>query len=149
MARVQTIDPPQTATPSRPGRLELLGIYKRFNGSGVTLENVSLRCEPGEFVVVVGPSGCGKTSLLNIAAGMMRADEGKATLDGKKISAPGPERAMVFQDHGLFPWLDAAQNVEFGLKMTGVPASERTDRVNAALKMVHLAGSARKLVHEL
>jgi NitT/TauT family transport system ATP-binding protein len=99
--------------------------------------------------VVVGPSGCGKTSLLNIAAGMMRADGGKATLDGRVISAPGPERAMVFQDHGLFPWLNAAQNVEFGLKMTGVPASERTDRVNAALKMVHLAGSARKLVHEL
>jgi len=151
MARVETINPPATATaPPRLGRLELLGIHKRFNGSAVsTLDNVSLRCEPGEFVVVVGPSGCGKTSLLNITAGMIRPDAGTATLDGRTISAPGPERAMVFQDHGLFPWLNAAQNVEFGLKMAGVPASERADRVNAALKMVHLPGSAQKLVHEL
>jgi NitT/TauT family transport system ATP-binding protein len=151
MARATPLNPPPTPAPkTRAGRLALLNIYKRFNGSGVsTLDNVSLVCEPGEFVVVVGPSGCGKTSLLNIAAGMARADSGTASLDGRPISAPGPERAMVFQDHGLFPWLDAAQNVEFGLKMIGVPARDRADRVEAALRMVHLSGSAGKLVHEL
>jgi NitT/TauT family transport system ATP-binding protein len=151
MARVEAIDRPAAAAEkSRAGRLELLNIHKKFNGSAVaTLEDVSLVCEPGEFVVVVGPSGCGKTSLLNIAAGMTRADEGTAKLDGNAISAPGPERAMVFQDHGLFPWLDAAQNVEFGLKMAGISARERAARVDAALRMVHLNGSAHKLVHEL
>ncbi len=65
------------------------------------------------------------------------------------IWAPGPNRAMVFQEHGLFPWLTAAQNVEFGLKMAGVSASERADRVAGALRMVRLSGSADKLVHEL
>ncbi len=99
--------------------------------------------------MVVGPSGSGKTTLLNIAAGMTQPDSGSAWLDGRPISAPGPERAMVFQEHGLFPWLTAAQNVEFGLKMAAVAASERADRVAEALHMVHLSASADKLVHEL
>jgi NitT/TauT family transport system ATP-binding protein len=132
------------------GRLSLRNISKRFGKSNVsTIDNVSLDIAPGEFVVVVGPSGCGKTTLLNIAAGMIRPDKGTATLDGKPIKGPGPDRSMVFQDHGLFPWLTAEQNVEFGLKMAGVPASERRDRVAAVLKMVHLSDSASKLVHEL
>jgi NitT/TauT family transport system ATP-binding protein len=151
MAQIDAIDrPAASAANPRAGRLELLNIHKRFNGNGVsTLDNVSLVCQPGEFVVVVGPSGCGKTSLLNIAAGMTRADAGTAKLDGHAITSPGPERAMVFQDHGLFPWLDAAQNVEFGLKMNGISSRERAARVEAALRMVHLQGSAHKLVHEL
>jgi len=104
---------------------------------------------PGEFVVVVGPSGCGKSTLLNIAAGMLRPDRGRVSLDGKQVVKPGPDRAMVFQDHGLFPWLSALANVEFGLKMAGVPRSERQDRAAEALKMVHLAHSTGKLIHEL
>ncbi|MGD0461122.1 MAG: ABC transporter ATP-binding protein [Tepidisphaeraceae bacterium] len=135
---------------SRRGRLELQGISKRFGKSKeAALENITLECRPGEFVVVVGPSGSGKSTLLNIAAGMTRPDRGTARLDGEMISSPGPERAMVFQEHGLFPWLTAAQNVEFGLKMAGVGGSERADRVAGALRMVHLSGSANKLVHEL
>ncbi len=139
-----------TAAPPTVGRLVLDGISKRFvNSSAHTLRDFSLKTDPGEFVVVVGPSGCGKTTLLNIAAGMTRPDSGTATLDGKLIRHPGPDRAMVFQDHGLFPWLTAMQNVEFGLKMKGVGANERTERAAAALKMVHLGGSEKKLVHEL
>jgi NitT/TauT family transport system ATP-binding protein len=135
---------------SMAGHLAMQGISKRFGNSRESaLEDITLDCRPGEFVVVVGPSGSGKTTLLNIAAGMSRPDSGTAWLDGKPISAPGPERAMVFQDHGLFPWLTAEQNVEFGLKMAGEPASERADRVQSALQMVHLSSSAGKLVHEL
>jgi len=145
--------PPIAATvAAKPavGRLVLSNINKRFPNSNISaLSDVSLNCEPGEFVVVVGPSGCGKTTLLNIAAGMTRPDGGSALLDGKPIRGPGPERAMVFQDHGLFPWLTAAQNVEFGLKMAGANAAERAHRVDQTLRMVHLAGSANKLVHEL
>jgi NitT/TauT family transport system ATP-binding protein len=132
------------------GRLEMRGISKRFGASDVAaLQNITLDCQPGEFVVVVGPSGCGKSTLLNIAAGVARPDAGSASLDGRPIQSPGPDRAMVFQDHGLFPWLTAGQNVEFGLKMARVPRAERADRVAAALRMVHLTGSSGKLVHEL
>src|SRR3954468_2029448 len=70
-------------------------------------------------------------------------------LDGKPVNGPGPDRAMVFQEHGLFPWLTAAQNIAFGLKMAGVPRAEREERVGRALDMVHLTHSAQKLVHEL
>jgi NitT/TauT family transport system ATP-binding protein len=137
-------------TPPVAGRLTLDRVCKRFAKSEqAAIENITLDCRPGEFVVVVGPSGSGKTTLLNIAAGMTPPDSGNALLDGIPITAPGPERAMVFQDHGLFPWLTAAQNVEFGLKMAGVSPSERSDRVADALRMVHLEGSSEKLVHEL
>jgi NitT/TauT family transport system ATP-binding protein len=145
--------PAGSAAPApRPtiGRLQLQSVSKRFGKSTVkAIEGISLDCEPGEFVVVVGPSGCGKTTLLNLVAGIYLPDSGSVLLDGKPIRAPGPDRAMVFQDHGLFPWLTAAQNVEFGLKMARVPADERQQRVMDALKMVHLTGSAGKLVHEL
>ena len=138
-------------TPSSTrGRLVLSGIGKFFDGSTVpALRDVSITTDPGEFVVLVGPSGCGKSTLLNVAAGMIRPDKGTATLDGKPITAPGPDRAMVFQDHGLFPWLTARQNVEFGLKMAGVGGGERGDRADAALKMVHLSQSGGRLIHEL
>jgi len=132
------------------GDLHLNSVRKSFDGTAIpVLSDVTLDCSPGEFVVVVGPSGCGKTTLLNVAAGMVRPDSGSVTLDGKPVLAPGPDRAMVFQDHGLFPWLTAAQNVGFGLKMAGLPRAEREDRVEAALKMVHLHASSGKLVHQL
>ncbi len=130
------------------GHVVVRGVEKRFAGA-LALTEIDLECQPGEFVVVVGPSGCGKSTLLNIVAGMARADSGTVTLDGHAITAPGPERAMVFQDHGLFPWLSARANVDFGLKMRGMPASERQDRVEDALRMVHLAHAGHKLVHEL
>src|SRR5580658_420671 len=146
----------KSATLNRPaaqttvGWLQLNNVCKRFaNSELAAIEDITLDCRPGQFVVVVGPSGSGKSTLLNVAAGMIQPDSGSASLDGKPITAPGPERAMVFQDHGLFPWLTAAENVEFGLKMSGVSRSDRAQRVADALAMVHLSGSANKLVHEL
>jgi NitT/TauT family transport system ATP-binding protein len=154
-----SIDPPTRALPPTAtatavvqprGLLRLENIWKKFPGSSVPiLSDITLQCRPGEFVVVVGPSGCGKTTLLNVAAGMVAPDRGTVTLDGAPVQSPGPQRAMVFQDHGLFPWLTAEQNVGFGLKMAGVARSERADRVAAALRMVHLSTSGRKLVHQL
>jgi len=136
--------------PSTRGTLVLESIDKNFDGSAVpALRNVSIKTTPGEFVVVVGPSGCGKSTLLNIAAGMLKPDGGKVILDGHRVRSPGPERAMVFQEHGLFPWLTALANVEFGLKMAGLAKAERLDRATEALKMVHLANSTGKLIHEL
>src|SRR5438309_12021536 len=116
---VQT--PLRTQPRAQPrGRLVLSGIHMAYPGTQTpVLSDVSLTCEPGEFVVVVGPSGSGKSTLLNIAAGMTQADHGRVTLDGNPVDAPGPDRAVVFQDHGLFPWLTAEQNIGFGLKMAG------------------------------
>lgn len=142
--------PAQGVPPRERGRLQLSNVTRFFNGSpDHGLQDVTLECAPGEFVVVVGPSGCGKSTLLNIAAGMISPGSGSALLDGVPITGPGPDRTMVFQDHGLFPWLTASQNVEFGLKMAGMSRAERSDRTMAALKLVHLGGSADKLIHEL
>ena len=132
------------------GQLVLSHISKRFADSKQhAIHDVSITCESGEFVVIVGPSGCGKSTLLKIAAGMLKPDSGDIALDGVPTNGPGPDRAMVFQEHALFPWLTVAQNVAFGLKMAGVPRSERRDRVEAALEMVHLATQAGKLIHQL
>src|SRR3954454_21141187 len=144
----------QPPPPGARGELKLEGIWKSFGGTGGTkrtrtIQDVSLTCKPGEFVVMVGPSGCGKSTLLNIAAGMLQPDAGGVLVDGKPVSVPGPDRTMVFQSHGLFPWLTAGQNIEFRLKMQGVPKSERDERVQAALDMVYLKDAGHKLIHEL
>lgn len=144
-----SLAPPPSRHTARP-HLLLHQISKAFGGNPTSgLQDISLQCRQGEFVCVVGPSGCGKSTLLNIVAGMLKPDRGHVTLDGALVEHPGPDRAVVFQDHGLFPWLTAAQNIGFGLKMAGLPRSEREDRVRHALAMVHLTNSADKLVHEL
>jgi NitT/TauT family transport system ATP-binding protein len=132
------------------GCLEVRSVSKRFEGSNLpALRDISMKCHPGEFLVVVGPSGCGKSTLLNLAAGMVRPDDGSLLLDGRPIEGPGPDRAMVFQEHGLFPWLTAEDNIAFGLRMLGISATERNHRVAKALQMIHLPNSGKKLVHQL
>jgi NitT/TauT family transport system ATP-binding protein len=132
------------------GRLEFRAVSKAFAQTSVAaLDNLSVTCEPGEFVVVVGPSGCGKTTMLNLAAGMLNPDSGQVLLDDKPVWSPGPDRAVVFQDHALFPWLTAEQNIEFGLRMARVNPAERRRRVGIALELVHLRHAAAKLPHEL
>ena len=134
------------------GRLEVRGLHKAFGAPGAServLRGIDLVLEPGELLVVVGPSGCGKTTLLHLVAGMVGPDAGEILLDGARVSGPGPDRAIVYQDSGLFPWLTAAQNVEFGLRMAGVGRAERRERAAGALDRVGLSGSAGKLAHEL
>lgn len=132
------------------GKLILRKVSKTFPKTEMPiLKDIDIECNPSDFIVFIGPSGCGKSTLLNIVSGMIPPDLGEVLLDGKKITGPGPDRSMVFQDHGLFPWLTAAENVEFGLKMIGIPLSEREDRVSEVLKIVHLSSSRNKLIHEL
>lgn len=145
-----TLSQSNSARRSSFGRLELVNLSKSFTDSCFpAIDNINLTCEAGEFVVVVGPSGCGKSTLLNIAAGLLAPSSGEVRLDGVRITAPGPSRTIVFQEHGLFPWLTAYQNVELGLKLKGISKSERQDRVQAALKMVHLTSAGEKLIHQL
>ena len=89
------------------------------------LEGLSFSVREGEFFVVLGPSGSGKTTLLNLIAGFELPTKGTLTVNGKRIQEPGWQRAVVFQEHGLFPWLTAAENIEFGLRMKKLPKRER------------------------
>lgn len=132
--------------------LELNNICKVFvtkNGTTNTLENLSFTVEKGEFVSVVGPSGCGKSTLLNIIAGLEPATTGKAVLKGRIITGAGPDRAIVFQEAALFPWLKVIDNVDYGMKILGVPKSVRQDKAPNYLKMVHLTRFASSYPHEL
>ena len=140
------------AKPARAsrGRVEIRNLTKLYPGSDMhALKDITITTEPGEFVVVVGPSGCGKSTLLHLVAGLLAPTSGEIYLDGHRVDGPGPERAMVFQEHGLFPWLNASQNIEFGLKMTGVPKAARREAVARALEMVHLSHAADMYIHQL
>ncbi|MDC7701589.1 ABC transporter ATP-binding protein [Vogesella indigofera] len=104
-------------------RLSLEQVSKQFaapDGShSSVLEQVSLQVQPGEFVCLLGPSGCGKSTILNLVAGFEQADHGRVLLNGQPVSAPGPERGMVFQQPTLFPWLTIRDNITFGPRMAG------------------------------
>ncbi len=122
------------------GRIEGRDIGIRFaSGGGHTqaVQSVSLHVEPGEFVSLIGPSGCGKSTLLNAVAGFITPSSGTLTVDGRSITGPGPDRGVVFQQYSLFPWMTVRRNVEFGLKMHGVP---RMDRERQARTLLGLAG---------
>lgn len=113
------------------------------------LNHVNLAIQAGEFVCLLGPSGCGKSTLLNIIAGLDTATEGYVSCSGRAITAPGPDRAVMFQESALFPWLRVIENVEFGMKMGGVPREIRQEIAMKYLKMVHLARFKDAFVHEL
>jgi len=114
-----------------------------------TLDHVNLEIKTGEFVCVLGPSGCGKSTLLNIIAGLEGASEGQIFLNDQEVKGPGPDRAMMFQEAALFPWLRVLDNVEFGMKMTGVAKEARREKALKYLKMVHLTKFQNSFVHEL
>jgi taurine transport system ATP-binding protein len=129
--------------------LALDSISLRYDGGAPVLSNVSLDLRSGEFVVVVGRSGCGKTSLLNLAAGFIRPDGGTIRVDGTPIRGPGADRAVVFQDDALFPWLTAAENVAFGPRLAGVPATERQRIAEERLAVVGLPGLGSRPIWQL
>lgn len=109
-------------------KLSFQNVSRRFgegDKSFLALDRLNLDIADGEFVTVVGPSGCGKSTAMNIAAGLMGVSDGQVLVDGKPVSGPGPERGVIFQQYALFPWLTVRQNVEFGLRIKGLPASER------------------------
>jgi NitT/TauT family transport system ATP-binding protein len=115
----------------------------------VALDNISCEIPTGEFLCIIGPSGCGKSTLLHAIAGFVHGSSGETLQDGNKILRPGPDRIVMFQEYGLFPWLTVAENVEFGLLAKGVPAAERKETVQRYLQLVKLEGFEQRLPHEL
>jgi NitT/TauT family transport system ATP-binding protein len=144
---------PEPDGAAAPSKLSARGINKTFQSSHGrrtrALQDVTLDIGPGEFVCLIGPSGCGKTTLLNLFAGLDRPDQGEVFLDGKPITTPGPDRAVLFQEPALLPWLSVRRNVEFALELIGVEKHERADRAMDWLGKVHLRAFADAQPHEL
>lgn len=115
------------------------------------LEHVSLDIREGEFVCILGSSGCGKSTLLGLLNGLNKAKSGEILLDGKPMKGPGPDRAVVFQQYSLFPWLTAKGNVLFGIKQSGkkYTRAEREELAEKYLVSVGLANAANKYPNQL
>ena len=108
------------------------------------VDDVSYEIREGEFVSVIGPSGCGKTTMLNIVAGFVQPSAGRVLLDGKPVEGPGPDRGVIFQDYGVFPWLTVKQNIAFGLHLRAsrVPPAEREAICRRYMELMGLADFA-------
>ncbi len=133
-------------------KLEAKNIVKYFSHDSHKLEalgGINLKVEAGDFVCLVGPSGCGKSTFLRIIAGLEKPDEGQIMFDGHPVSETSPERIMVFQEGALFPWLKVQDNVEFGLKMAGIPKEERAKISNRYLDMMQLTKFSDSYTYQL
>ena len=115
----------------------------------VALDQINLHIETGELVCIVGASGSGKTTLLRIIAGLDQPTSGEVIVDGIPVTGPGPDRGMVFQSYTLYPWMTVADNVGFGLKLQGVGAAQRQERVAYYLEVVGLTEFGKSLPHQL
>jgi NitT/TauT family transport system ATP-binding protein len=113
------------------------------------LAGLGLRVTRGEFVSVVGPSGCGKSTFLSIVLGLLRPDAGEVRVEGRRITGPAGDRAMVFQEFGLLPWRTVEANVALGLELRGVGSGERQRRAQELIRLVGLTGFERHYPHEL
>lgn len=124
--------------------------FKSRNREPVTaLKEFTLDVAKGEFVSIVGPSGCGKSTFLNVLLGLIKPDAGEMQLNGTRITGPGQERAMVFQEFGLLPWRTVQTNVELGLELKGIEASMRHERAGKLINLVGLTGFEHHYPHEL
>lgn len=127
-------------------------VFPTPQGPFTALENIELKIAEGEFVSLIGHSGCGKSTVLNVVAGLYQASRGGVLLNGKEVDEPGPERAVVFQNHSLLPWLTAYQNVELAVNQvfgkTKSPA-EKKDWIEHNLRLVHMDHAMNKRPDEI
>lgn len=130
-----------TDNQTEPVQVRIAGVHKVFRTDSsevVALKDINLEILNGEFICMLGPSGCGKSTLLNAMAGFSLPTSGELVANGREVTAPGPDRAMVFQEYALFPWMTVAQNVAFGLEIKKLPKSEIGAKVDALLDKLHL-----------
>jgi len=138
---------PMVALPSFPVRLRFENVHVDFataNGPMRVVDGIDLDIRQGEFVSIIGPSGCGKTTLLNIVGGFVKPTRGRVLLDDVPIEGPGPDRGVIFQEYGIFPWLTVRGNIEFGLRLAAarVSAAQRTEIVDRYMALMGLADFA-------
>jgi nitrate/nitrite transport system ATP-binding protein len=140
---------------SEQNHLELTKVTIDFptdKGPFRALDNVNLKIGKGDFISLIGHSGCGKSTVLNIVAGLHRATEGGVILNGKEVIEPGPERAVVFQNHSLLPWLSAYENVELGVKQVfkgKKSKAEMREWIEHNLDLVHMTHALDKRPDEI
>lgn len=127
-------------------------VFPTDKGDFTALKDVSLKIDKGEFVSLIGHSGCGKSTVLNVVAGLYQASRGGVVLNGKEVNEPGPERAVVFQNHSLLPWLSAYQNVELAVKQIfgkQKTKAEMKEWIEYNLHLVHMDHAMHKRPDEI
>ncbi len=151
MSAAQRPSGEEEPVPLRTPIFSLVGVGVRFGSGPPVLDAVRIDIAPEEFVCLVGPSGCGKTTLLRVAAGLIRPDQGEARFEGRVIEGPSPELAIVFQDYSraLLPWRTVAGNVLLALEARGVPRAARPAEVSRLLDIIGLADHAAKFPLQL
>jgi NitT/TauT family transport system ATP-binding protein len=141
------MDDSGTALAQAMVRLE--GVGKVYPGGTEALRGASLTIARGEFVCLLGASGCGKSTLLRIAAGFEAATSGSVVVANREVTGPGPDRGMVFQDYGLFPWMTVRRNIGFGPAVRGLPKAEVARIADRFVSMVGLDRFANSYPHQL
>ncbi|WP_394173508.1 ABC transporter ATP-binding protein [Thalassotalea litorea] len=127
-------------------------VFPTPKGDFTALQNVDLKIKKGEFISLIGHSGCGKSTVLNVVAGLYQATKGAVLLNNKEVNEPGPERAVVFQNHSLLPWLTAYQNVELAVKQVfskSMSGKEMQDWIEHNLALVHMEHAMHKRPDEI
>ncbi len=124
-------------------------VFRQGGKEFVALDGIELEVHDREFVAIVGPSGCGKTTCLRMAAGLEHPTHGAVSVDGVKVTVPGPDRAVVFQQFALFPWKSVWDNIEFGLISLGVAPAERNRRIAHYIGLMGLGGYEQAFPHQL
>lgn len=140
--------PPQVLQP----HIRVAGVHKLFETGGRTvtaLQDIDLDIPRGQFTCLLGPSGCGKSTLLNAVAGFSLPSSGTITVDGQPVTAPGPDRGMVFQEYALFPWMTVEDNIAFGLHIKGLGKAEIRARVGDLLGMLSLSDFRQRFPKDL
>jgi NitT/TauT family transport system ATP-binding protein len=145
----RAIERPPARGSSEARSAVLDGVSVAFGDAPPVLEDVSFSVGAGEAVCLVGPSGGGKSTILNLLAGLAKPTSGRVLVDGSPVEGPGPDRAVVFQDAALFPWLTLEENIAFPLELAGVSRAERKERTEELLALVQLKKFRRAHPHEL
>lgn len=134
--------------------LEIEDVYKEFVDKKtyephLVLDGITIHEKAGEFICIIGPSGCGKSTLLNLVAGFDSPTKGTIFVNDRQVTKPGPDRAVVFQDYALLPWLTAAENIELGPRIQGVDKETRKRVAREYLELVRLRGVEHKHIYHL
>jgi len=124
-------------------------VFRRDGTDFPALEGITFEVRDREFVAIVGPSGCGKTTCLRMAAGLEFPTSGRVSVGGRPVTAPGPDRAVVFQQFALFPWKTVHENIDFGLRSKGLAEPLRRERISRQVELMGLQGYESAYPHQL